>query len=99
MIARLSRRKSASPWPARFVELLTSELRPAIPPKGIGAICDPAAFSGVVEVPTGTLGPRHGAVAVALVEPDHELPDYTWAYEIICQKVFRDVTPNVVITV
>ena len=68
-------------------------------PKGVGAICDPAAFSGVVEVPTGILGPRHGAVAVALVEPSHELPDYTWEYEIVCQKLFRDVTPNVLITV
>jgi len=68
-------------------------------PKGVGAICDPAAFSGVVEIPSGILGPRHGAVAVALVEPGNKPPEYTWAYEIVCQKIFRDVTPNVLITV
>lgn len=68
-------------------------------PKDVGAICDPAAFSGVVEVPSGILGPRHGAVGVFLVEPGHALPDYTWGYEIVTQRVFRDVTPNVVITV
>src|SRR5262249_15204126 len=68
-------------------------------PKGTGAICDPAAFSGVVEVPIGILGPRHGVVAVALVERGHEPPDYTWGHEIVVQRVFHDVTPNVVITV
>ena len=47
-------------------------------PKGVGAICDPAAFSSVVEVPAGILGPRHGAVGVALVEPGHSPPDYTF---------------------
>jgi hypothetical protein len=29
-------------------------------PKGVGAICDPTAFSGVVEVAPGVLGPRDG---------------------------------------
>jgi hypothetical protein len=67
--------------------------------KGVGAICDPAAFSGVVEVPSGVLGPRHGAVGVVLVEPGHALPDYTWGYEVVTQTVFRDVSPQVVITV
>jgi hypothetical protein len=38
-------------------------------PKRIGAVCDPAVFSGVVEVPPGVLGPMDGAVAVDLVEP------------------------------
>lgn len=68
-------------------------------PKGVGAICDPAVFSGVVEVLSGVLGPKHGAVGVALVEPGHTPPDYTWGYEVVTQTVFRDVTPNVVITV
>jgi hypothetical protein len=68
-------------------------------PKGVGAICDPAAFSGVVEVPSGVLGPRHGAVGVVLVEPGHALPDYTWRYEVVTQTVFRDVSPQVMITV
>jgi len=70
-------------------------------PKGVGATCDPTAFSGVVEVVPGVLGPVHGAVAVALVEPGHELPKdyYTWGHEIVTQKIFPDVQPNVVITV
>jgi len=68
-------------------------------PKGVGAICDPAAFSGVVEVQSGVLGPVHGAVGVVLVEPGHALPDYTWGYEAVTQTVFRDVSPQVVITV
>ncbi len=68
-------------------------------PTGIGAICDPAAFSGVVKVSSGVLGPRHGAVGVVLVEPGYPLPDYTYGYEVVTQTVFRDVVPNVVITV
>lgn len=68
-------------------------------PKSVGAICDPAAFSGVVEVPSGVLGPMHGAVGVVLLEPGHALPDYTWGYEVVTQTVFRDVSPQVVITV
>jgi hypothetical protein len=37
--------------------------------KSIGAVCDPSVFTGVVTVPLGILGPRHGFVAVDLVEP------------------------------
>jgi|SRR5579872_160060 len=29
-------------------------------PKSMGAICDPSAFTAVVELPPGLLGPRHG---------------------------------------
>jgi hypothetical protein len=38
-------------------------------PKTVGAICDPAAFSDVLEMPPGGLGPRDGAVMLDLVEP------------------------------
>jgi ribosomal protein L30 len=38
-------------------------------PKSVGAVCDPKAFSGVMEVPQGVLGPRDGTVIVDLVEP------------------------------
>jgi hypothetical protein len=31
-------------------------------PKSVGAICDPAAFSGLVEVAPGVLGPRDGLI-------------------------------------
>lgn len=41
-------------------------------PKSVGAICDPTAFSGVVEVPPGVLGPHDGTVVVDLVEPGCE---------------------------
>lgn len=68
-------------------------------PKGTGAICNPAAFSGIVEVAPGVLGPREGCVGVFLVEPGIEPPDYTWAYEIVTQTVFRDVSPHVVVAV
>ncbi len=37
-------------------------------PKSVGAVCDPTAFSGVVEVAPGVLGPRNGEVVVDLVE-------------------------------
>jgi len=47
--------------------------------KGSGAVCDPGAFTGVVEVPPGILGPRHGGVTVDVVEPGHEpAPFGTW---------------------
>jgi hypothetical protein len=68
-------------------------------PKAVGAIYDPTAFSGVVKVPSGVLGPKYGAVGVVLVEPGHAPPDYTWGYEVVTQMVFRDVSPHVVITV
>jgi hypothetical protein len=37
-------------------------------PKHVGAICDPADFTGVVEVAPSVLGPRDGSVVVDLVE-------------------------------
>jgi hypothetical protein len=67
-------------------------------PKLVGAICDPRAFSGVVEVGPGVVGPRHGAVAVDLVEPGQEAPEVPWT-RIVKREVFRDIVPWVVITV
>jgi hypothetical protein len=66
--------------------------------RGAGAICDPSLFSGVVEVPPGVLGPRHGAVAVDLVEPEHEPMDLFWE-RVVAQRTFRDAIPWVVIRV
>lgn len=68
-------------------------------PKGVGAVCDLTVFTGVVEVAPGIFGPRDGTVAVDLVEPGHMPTDYTQSGEIVTQKVFLEVTPNVVITV
>ncbi len=66
-------------------------------PKGVGAICDPTTFSGVVRVARGVLGPRHGIVAVDIVEPSHELPDFS-GRQIDARQVFREVIPWVLIT-
>jgi len=67
-------------------------------PKSVGAICDPKAFSGVVEVGPGVLGPRDGGIAVDLVEPGSEPTALPWAL-IARREVFRDILPWVVITI
>ena len=64
-------------------------------PKSVGAICNRADFSGVLEVEPGVLGPRDGTVVVDLVEPDCEPID--WPGDVIRKEVFRDVVPWVVI--
>jgi hypothetical protein len=65
-------------------------------PKSIGAICDPTAFSGVVELGPDILGPREGQISVALVEPGYQpLPVGTF----VEQKVFTETAPWVMITV
>lgn len=67
-------------------------------PKSVGAICDPSAFTGVVEVAPSVLGPRHGGVTVDIVEPEHEPMEFSWT-RIVTRQVFREITPWVVITV
>ncbi len=67
-------------------------------PKSVGAICDPTAFSGVVESPPGILGPRDGQITVELIEPNGEPAAFPWR-EVATRKVFRDVVPWVVVTV
>jgi hypothetical protein len=67
-------------------------------PKGVGAVCDPTAFSGVVRVSPGVLGPRGGVVKIDLVEPGQEPIEFPWT-RIVTRQVFRDVLPWVVITV
>lgn len=67
-------------------------------PNMTGEVCDPNSFSGIVEIEHNILGPKIG-VGVALVEPGHEPPDYACHSEIVAQKAFVDVTPNVVIAV
>ncbi len=66
-------------------------------PKSVGAVCDPTAFNGVVEVAPGVLGGRDGAVIVDLVEPGCEpllVPD-----TIVQQEIFRDTLPWIVIRI
>jgi hypothetical protein len=66
-------------------------------PKAVGAICDPAAFSGIVEVPPGLLGPRHGMVVVDVVEPGCE--PLSWPFTVARQEVFHDLVPWLVIRI
>jgi hypothetical protein len=67
-------------------------------PKGVGAICDPAAFNGVVEIPPGVLGPVDGTIVVDLIEPGNE--PLEWPYtRLIRQEVFRDFVPWIVIRI
>ncbi|WP_141654349.1 hypothetical protein [Candidatus Nitrospira nitrosa] len=68
-------------------------------PKETGAIFNPTAFTGIVEVASGILGPRHGCIGVSLAEPGFRLPDYTWAYQVLSQTVFREVSPHVVVSI
>jgi hypothetical protein len=66
-------------------------------PKAVGAICDPAAFSGILEVPPGLLGARHGMVVVDLVEPG--CAPLSWPFSLAQQEVFRDFVPWLVIRI
>jgi hypothetical protein len=68
-------------------------------PKGVGAICDPMSFSGVVRVAPGVLGPRHGGVTVHIVEPGHEPIETFPGTRIVTRQIFGDALPWVVITV
>ena len=67
-------------------------------PKGVGAICDPTGFSGVVEVAPGVLGPDDGAITVDLVEPVSQPTEFPWN-QIVARHFFGHTLPNVVITV
>jgi hypothetical protein len=67
-------------------------------PKGVGAICDPTAFSGIVEVASDVLGPRHGVVVVDLIEPGCK-PMWWPFVHAAREEVFRDILPWVVIRV
>jgi hypothetical protein len=67
-------------------------------PKSVGAICNPAAFSQVVEVAHGVLGPSHGGVKVDLVEPGCDPTAFPWT-NIARREVIRDISPWVAITI
>jgi hypothetical protein len=65
-------------------------------PRSVGAACDPKTFSGVMEVPSGVLGPIDGVVIVDLVEPNCD--PLLWP-NVIQQEIFTDVVPWVVIRI
>jgi hypothetical protein len=62
----------------------------------IGAVCDPAVFTRVVEVAPDVLT-RNDRVVVDLVEPGHE--PLSWPGELLKKEVFEDATPRVVIRI
>jgi hypothetical protein len=67
-------------------------------PKSVGAICDPTAFSGVIEVARGVLGPRDGIIVIDLVEPGCGPTDFPWT-QIARREVLQDIHPWVIITI
>jgi hypothetical protein len=68
-------------------------------PRGVGAVCHPDDFSGVMEVPTGILGAAAGSVSVDLIEPGHFTTTLMPGMRVVGQVMFRDFIPWVVITV
>ena len=67
-------------------------------PKGVGTICEPTDFSGLLKVAPGVLGPRHGVVKVDLTEPCYdEMP--CPEIQFVSRCVFCDTVPRVVIRV
>jgi hypothetical protein len=66
-------------------------------PKTIGAICNPANFSAVIEVAPGILGPGDGFVAVDLVEPGCDPIDLF--NPVTNAQVFKDAIPWIVVRV
>jgi hypothetical protein len=69
-------------------------------PKRVGAMCNPSAYTGVVEVPPGILGPRNGAVVIDLVEPGLEpRRDLIVNAQVILHQTFCEVSPWLVVRV
>jgi hypothetical protein len=63
-----------------------------------GAVCDPSVFDGVVIVGPDALGPRHGVVAIDLMEPGVEPPRFLG--KLMIREIFpRDPYPSLVITI
>jgi hypothetical protein len=68
-------------------------------PKTIGALCDPADFTGVFEVPPNVLGPRNGMVTVDLMEPGSDAQPLAHPAEEIGRQVFTDAAPHVLVRI
>ena len=66
-------------------------------PKRVGALCDPSAFDGIVELPPGVLGPSDGSALIDLVEPGCE--PISWPAPVIRQETFEHAVPWLVIRV
>lgn len=64
----------------------------------VGAVCNPANFSDVLEVPAGILGPRHCFVAVDLVEPGRK-PLEPLYNPVLFTKIYAHSIPWIVVRV
>jgi hypothetical protein len=68
--------------------------------RGIGAVCQPNDFSGVIEIGPGILGPKHGNVTVDLIEPGCQPLDLMMSdHEEVARQEFSDAVPHLVIRV
>ena len=67
-------------------------------PKSVGAVCDPADFTEVFEVPPGILGQRNGTVVVDLVAEPGVTPLAHPAEE-VDRRLFTDTVPHVLIRI
>jgi hypothetical protein len=64
----------------------------------VGADCNPANFSDVLEVPSGILGPHDGFVAVDLVEPGCEAKGEL-GQKVLLTRTYNHSFPSIVIRV
>lgn len=63
--------------------------------KSSGAVCDPTAFTGLVIVEPGILGPKHGSVGVDLIAAGYEP---TWEQNIANRFYFGDVVQRQILS-
>jgi hypothetical protein len=63
-----------------------------------GLVCDPGAFSRVIQVAPGVLGPRQGQIVVDLVQPNCVPISQPFAPG-FRQEIFQDFVPWLVISV
>ena len=68
-------------------------------PKAVGAICDPADFTGIFEVPQRVLGPRNGMVTVDLMEPGSGAEPLMHPAEEVSRHCFNDAPPHVLVRI
>jgi hypothetical protein len=68
-------------------------------PKTIGAVCDPADFTDVFEVPPNILGPRNGMVTVDLVEPNSGAQPLAHPAEEVARHLFSAAVPHVLVRI
>jgi hypothetical protein len=65
----------------------------------VGVTCDPAKFTGIVEVPNGILSPSDGFVALGLVEASYESNVINFFNPVHSTHVFKEAEPWLLIRV